>query len=284
MKTRRFGPTGEEVSVIGLGGMPMSILGRPSEAQSIATIHAALDAGMTWIDTADVYCLDDGDLGHNERVIARALASWSGPRERVRVATKGGLRRPHGDWVNDGSPELVTAACERSLRALGVERIWLYQLHAPPEDGRIEDTVAALARLRDEGKIEHIGLSNVSVPEIEASLRVAPIVSVQNRCNLLDRRAFDQGVVACCEQRGLAFLPYSPVGGGRGRVRLGEDRRLVEVARKHGRTPYEIALAWLLSESDSMFPIPGASRPENARSSATAAEIVLDAQDLRALA
>jgi len=131
VKQRALGPGAPAVSVVGYGGMHLSIDGRPSESQGIRVLHAALDAGVTLIDTADVYCLDQHDIGHNERLIAAALAAWSGPRDHVIVATKGGVVRPGGRWESDARPVQLRAACERSLRALGTERIDLYQLHAP---------------------------------------------------------------------------------------------------------------------------------------------------------
>jgi aryl-alcohol dehydrogenase-like predicted oxidoreductase len=282
---RVLGPTGLEVSVLGLGGMPMSIAGRPDEAQSLAVIHRALELGVTLVDTADVYCLDDDDLGHNERLIAKALATWSGDRAHVLVATKGGLRRPGGTWVTDARPSQLRAACDRSLRALGVERIGLYQLHAVDDRVPIEDSVGELARLRSEGKIAHVGLSNVDAKQIDRALAVCPIVSVQNRFHVRDRRAaIDNGALARCEALGLAFLPYCPVGGGRGKERLATDPTLCRIASKHGASPHEVALAWLLSLSESLFPIPGASRVTSIESSVRAASLRLDADDLRALA
>jgi aryl-alcohol dehydrogenase-like predicted oxidoreductase len=283
MKTRTFGPTGLSLSVVGLGGMPMSIQGRPDEAQSIRTIHAALDSGMTLIDTADVYCLDDADIGHNERLIAKGLASWSGDRANVRIATKGGLVRPGGAWNSDARPAHLRQACEKSLRALSVDRIWVYQLHAPDSAVRYEDSIDELARLRSEGKIEHVGLSNVSVSEIDRARAIVPIVSVQNRMNPHDRRSIDNGVLAHCASHGIAFLPYSPVGGGRGKAKIATDAKLAAVGQRHGASPYEIAIAWCIAISPVTFPIPGASRPESARSSARAADIVLTASDLREL-
>lgn len=283
MNARAFGPTGESLPEMGLGGMPMSIDGRPDEAQSIATVHAALDGGMRLIDTADVYCLDHRDIGHNERLVAKAVASWNGDHGAVRVATKGGLERPKGAWTTNGRPEHLRRACEASLAALGVERIWLHQLHAPDPAVPLSDSVGALARLRAEGKITHVGLSNVSRAELDEARAIVPIASVQNRCNLLDRRSFDNGVVRRCEELGVAFLPYCPVGGGRGRIKLAAHPPLVRVAARHGASVYEIALAWLLRSSPVMFPIPGASRPESARSSAHAAEVVLTEADLREL-
>lgn len=283
MRTAPFGNTGEELPVIGLGGMPMSIDGRPDEATSLRTIAAALEGGMRLIDTADVYCLDQRDIGHNERLIAKAIASAPN-QSALRIATKGGLLRPSGRWTSDASPAHLKAACAASLKALGVERIWLYQLHAPDAQVPFEDSVGALKDLRDAGAIEHVGLSNVTREQLDAAMKIVPIASVQNRCNIEDRRSFENGVVQRCEALGVAFLPYSPVGGGRGRQRLAERPDLVRVAQKHGVSTYQVMLAWLLAKSPSMFPIPGASKPESARSSAAAATLTLDDEDLRLLA
>jgi aryl-alcohol dehydrogenase-like predicted oxidoreductase len=283
MKTRTFGPTGLSLSVIGLGGMPMSIAGRPDEAQSIATIHAALDAGMTLVDTANVYCLDDRDIGHNERLISKAIASWPGDRSAIHVATKGGLVRPGGAWRSSAKPAALRAACEKSLLALGTSRIWLHQLHAPDPDVPLEDSVGELAKLRSEGKIEHVGLSNVDVSEIERARKIVPIVSVQNRMNPHDKRSIDNGVLKHCETNGIAFLPYSPVGGGRGGAKLAKDATLAAVGEKHLATPQEVAIAWCVQVSSVCFPIPGASKVSSARSSARAADITLDASDMAKL-
>jgi len=239
---------------------------------------------MTLIDTANVYCLDDTDIGHNERLIAKAIGSWRGARDAVHVATKGGLIRPRGAWLSSASPKALRSACEKSLAALGTARIWLHQLHAPDPKVPIEDSVGELAKLRAEGKIEHVGLSNVDTDEIERARRIVPIVSVQNRMNPHDRRSIDNGVLAHCEEHGIAFLPYSPVGGGRGRTKIASDAKLAAIAKKHGATAPEIAIAWCAQVSPVCFPIPGASKPESALSSARAADIALDAEDMAALA
>ncbi|MCS6856366.1 MAG: aldo/keto reductase [Deltaproteobacteria bacterium] len=278
---RQLGPTGRMVSAIGLGAMPMSLAGRPPESQSIAVIRRALELGVTLIDTADVYCLDDSDIGHNERLIARALAEAGQSAKGVVVATKGGLRRPRGEWVVDARPERLREACERSLKALGVERIALYQLHAVDPRVPIEESVGELARLREEGKIEAIGLSNVNAQEIDRAMRVAPIVSVQNRFHVRDRRfAIGNGALRRCEELGLAFLAYAPVGGTHGRRLISEDPALRAVAQKHGATPEEVALAWLLRQSPCVVPIPGASRLSSIESSVRSLSLVLDAEDL----
>lgn len=283
METRPLGRTKHRVSAIGLGGMPLSIAGRPSPGVGHAVIHAALDAGVTFIDTADVYCESHVDIGHNERLIAAALKTHRLGRE-VLVATKGGLERPDGAWTRNGRPKHLRAACEASLRALGVEAIALYQLHAPDPDVPFEESVGALSDLRDAGKIQHVGLSNVDVEQIDVAREIVEITSVQNRCNPFDRDAFTTGVVAACEAHRITFLPYSPVGGHWGKSRTAASALLAEVGARHGATAYEICLAWLLAQSPWICPIPGASRPESIISSARAASIALAPEDLARLA
>lgn len=276
MDLRELGNSGIKVSCIGLGAMPLSLDNRPDSQTSVAVIHAALDAGMTWIDTADVYCQDQNDIGHNEWLVAAALRTWSQNAKSIVVATKGGLERPEGAWTVNGRPEHLKKACETSLRALGVEAIDLYQLHAPDDNVPFEDSVGALADLKSDGKIKHVGLSNVSVEEINRAQAIVEVVSVQNRCNLFERQVFHHGVLKTCEEQNIAFIPHSPVGGNLGHWRCNEDGTLKMVAKMCGITTYQACLAWLLSKSPVMLPIPGASRIESAQSSAAAAETVLD--------
>jgi aryl-alcohol dehydrogenase-like predicted oxidoreductase len=271
---------GREVFPIGLGAMPLSIEGRPDEPRAIATIHAALDSGMTLIDTADVYCLDDTEIGHNERLIAKALAEWPG--ETPLVATKGGCTRPGGAWGHDGRPAHLRAACEASLSALGIERIDLYQLHAPDAAIPLEESVGELARLVLEGKIAHVGLSNVSLAELECARGVTDVVSVQNRASPYHSGGLGDGVLAACESHDIAYIAHSPVGGYLAH-RTAHEEPLRAVAAELDASPFEVALAWLLARSPALIPIPGASRPENARSSARAAELALEAAQIARL-
>ncbi|EYF02846.1 aldo/keto reductase [Chondromyces apiculatus] len=280
MQERKLGKDGPLVSVVGLGGMYMSIQGRPDEAQAIRTIHAALDAGMRFIDTADVYCLDHRDIGHNERLIAKAL---KGRGESVLVATKGGLVRPSGDWRRDGRPEHLAAACEASLKALEVEKIALYQLHAPDVNVPFAESVGAIARLREAGKVQRVGLSNVSVAQIEEALRIVPITSVQNRWNPQDRSPEKNGVLAACEKHGIAFLPYSPFGGASGARSLGSMKALAALAEKQGMSSHRLVLAWMIAKSPVVIPIPGARREESVRDSAAAGDVSLSNSDVAAI-
>ena len=280
---RSLGPGAPRVSAVGYGGMHLSIQDRPPEEQGIRVIHAALDAGVTLIDTADVYCLDDRDLGHNERLIAAALLSWGGNRDEVIVATKGGLTRPGGRWETNGRPEQLRAACERSLRALGTERIDLYQLHAPDSQVPLAESVGALADLQREGKIRWVGLSNVSVPQIWEAGSIVPVTSVQNRLNPFFREALSEGVVEYCESRGIGFLAYSPIGGGRLNRKLPKHPVLQPIAARLGVTPHALVLAWVLDRSPAVIAIPSARTVEHVLDSVGAAGLELGKSDLSAI-
>jgi aryl-alcohol dehydrogenase-like predicted oxidoreductase len=281
MPTRRLG--GLEVGAVGLGEMPMSLAGRPDEEQSIRTIHAALDAGVTLIDTADAYCRDAFEVGHGERLVAKALAAWPGDRDRLLVATKGGHTRPGGAWDLDGRPEHLREACEASLRALGVEAIGLYQFHRPDPKVPFAESVGAMAELKAAGKVRLVGLSNVSVDQIRQARELVEVASVQNEFSPRFRRS--EGELAWCAANGIAFLPWSPLGGiGRGgSLGQGRHRAFAEVAEAHGVSPQQVALAWELAKAPVVVPIPGASRPETITDSAAAAGLRLSADDLARL-
>ena len=280
MPTRRLG--GLQVSAIGLGEMPMSLAGRPDEAQSVRTIHAALDAGVTLIDTADAYCIDEFEVGHGERLVARALSAWPGDRDRVLVATKGGHTREGGEWYLDGRPEHLRQACEASLRALGVEAIGLYQFHRPDPKVPFAESVGAMAELKAAGKVRLVGLSNVSVDQIKQARQLVQVASVQNEFSPRFRRS--EGELAFCAAEGIAFLPWSPLGGiGRGRDLGGRHRAFGEVAEAHGVSAQQVALAWQLAKAPAVIPIPGSSRPETITDSAAAASLRLSDDELARL-
>jgi aryl-alcohol dehydrogenase-like predicted oxidoreductase len=280
MPTRRLG--GLQVSAIGLGEMPLSLAGRPDEARSVRTIHAALDAGVTLIDTADAYCRDGTEMGHGERLIAKALAAWPGDRDRVLVATKGGHTREGGEWQLDGRPEHLRQACEASLRALGVEAIGLYQLHRPDPKVPFAESVGALAELKEAGKVRLVGLSNVSVDQIRQARQLVQVASVQNEFSPRFRRS--EGELAFCAAERIAFLPWSPLGGiGRGRDLGGRHRAFGEVAEAHGVSAQQVALAWQLAKAPVVIPIPGSSRPETITDSAAATRLRLSDDELARL-
>ncbi len=281
--TRALGPGGPEVSVLGLGGMPLSIAGRPDEAQAIAVIHASLDAGVSLIDTADVYCLDHTDIGHNERLVAKALRTWRGSPEDVVVATKGGLERPGGQWTRNGRPEHLRRACERSLKALGVDHIDLYQLHAPDPDVPFEESVGAIADLVREGKVRWAGLSNVSVEQLRQARAMVPVLTVQNRLNPFFREAIDEGVVDECARQGIGFLAYSPVGGGRLQKKLPDHPVVARIAREVGASPHAVVTAWVLARGPTVFAIPGARTIPHALDAVAAANLNLSREQRAAI-
>jgi aryl-alcohol dehydrogenase-like predicted oxidoreductase len=280
MQQRTLGP--RTVSAIGLGGMPMSIEGRPDEARSIATIHAALDAGITLIDTADAYHLEAGEVGHNERLIAKALIEYGSPD--VVVATKGGHLRPgDGSWTQDGSPAHLIEAGRASAERLGGQ-IPLYYYHRPDPKVPYEDSIGALSQLLDEGTIRWAGVSNASVEQIQIAQRLLGdrFIAVQNQFSPSHLSSITE--MEYCAQAGLAFLPWSPLGGIRGAGALGgRHSAFQEVADAHGVSPQQVALAWELALAAVVIPIPGASRPESIIDSAKAADLVLSPDDLARL-
>src|SRR5438094_299483 len=252
------------------------------EEHAVAGIHAALDAGATLLDTADAYCHDDRDVGHNERLIAHALAKWSGDSSRITGATKGGMRRPSGAWVSDGRAKHLREACEASRRALGVQTIDLYQLHVVDPKTPVETSVRALARLQAEGAIRNVGLCNVTVSQIRAAQHIVSIAAVQVSLSPLDDENLRNGVAEYCRDNAIRLIAYRPLGGERATA-LARDATLSRVAAKHGVHNEDIALAWLLSFGEGIVPIPGATRVETAASLGCALAIALDDEDCRLL-
>ena len=279
MKTRHLGPF--EVSAIGMGCMPVSMRSTgdlPSEEQAVATIHAALDAGITFFDTADIYAPSWDTMGHNELIVAKALKGLAN-RDRIVVATKGGITRSEGEqWGRDGSPAYLRKAVESSLRALEVDVIDLYQWHRPDRWRVYGEVVQTFADLQKEGKIRTVGISNANVEEIEVAVQVlgeGGLVSVQNEFSPSFRCSEDE--LAWCDEHGINFLPWSPLGGtGGGATEVGEKfARFGDIARDHGVSPQQVVLAWELRKSEKLIPIPGASRPESITDSAKAVELDL---------
>jgi aryl-alcohol dehydrogenase-like predicted oxidoreductase/predicted kinase len=249
------------------------------DARATAVLHAALDAGIELLDTADAYCTDDTERGHNERLIARALAAWGGDRSRVRVATKGGLTRPGGRWVPDGRARHLREACERSLAALGVERLDLYQLHAPDPRIPLATSVRALAHLERDGLIGAIGLCNVTVGQIEEARRIAEIAAVQVELSVWHDHHFLSGVVDYCLAHCIPLLAYRPLGGPSRRRKTATESTLVAIAARHDATPFEVALAYLMDLSELIVPLPGATRVQTVQSVARASRLVLSDAD-----
>ena len=269
------------VSAIGLGGMPMSIEGRPDRKRSIATIHAALEAGITFIDTADAYSLAGklDDEGHNEILIAEALRDWHGNTDDVLIATKGGHTRAHskdGGWDQDGRPEHLKEAAKASARRLGVDAIGLYQFHRPDPAVPYADSIGALVELLDEGVIRMAGISNANVSQIREANTILDdrLVSVQNQFSPAFRSSEEE--LQLCDELGITFLPWSPLGGITNAADLGGRHAIfAEIANARRISPQVLTLAWELKKADIVIPIPGASRPQSIMDSATAASIKL---------
>jgi aryl-alcohol dehydrogenase-like predicted oxidoreductase len=283
MQQRRIGD--RTVSAIGLGAMPMSIEGRPDQARSIATIHAALDAGVTLIDTADAYHRDPTDVGHNELLIAKALRLAGAGADDVLVSTKAGHRRPgDGAWYTQGDPAYLKKACEASLQRLDVEAIGLFHFHRPDPSVPFEDSVGAIRDLLDEGKILMAGVSNVNTDQIRIARQIlgGRLASVQNQFAPTFRSSAPE--LELCDELGIAFLAWSPLGGiGGARILGGASAAFTEIAAERGVSPQQVTLAWELAKSPIVIPIPGASRPETIRDSASATELVLTTEELARL-
>ncbi len=276
---RNLGSTDIEVFPIGLGAMPLGIRGTLPLQDAIDVIHSAVEAGISFIDTANVYCTDNQDIGLNERTIAQALGSIDS--SGIIVATKGGLVRPQGRWERRGSPQHLRSACEKSLQDLSVEAITLYQLHAPDPLVPFSDSVGELARLQSEGKILHVGLSNVGQDLLDEAMDITTIVSVQNRCNIYHSVDLKSGFVDYCRQNSITYIAYSPMGGGGRYTELRDEAVLSELAASHESTVYQVTLAWLLKKGDNILPIPGAGRISSAVSSAHAVHVDLSADEVR---
>lgn len=283
MQTRTIGEA--QVGAIGLGGMPMSIEGRPDERRSVATIHAALEAGVTLIDTADAYHLHAHEVGHNESLIARAVAEYGGDTSDVLIATKGGHLRPgDGSWTQNGSPEYLKKACDASLERLGVEAIGLYQFHRPDPRVPYAESVGAIRDLLDAGKIRFAGISNADPDQIRQAGEIlgGRLVSVQNQFSPKFRSSEPE--LELCAELGIAFLPWSPLGGIAQAGELGSRFAVfADVAQAHEVSPQQVCLAWMLAKAPVVIPIPGSSRPETIRDSVAATELKLSTEELTRL-
>ncbi len=258
-----------DVFPVVFGGMRLSTQGRPDNAAEV--LRAALDAGFQVFDTADSYGLDEGDLGHNERLLRDAIRGRT-----TRVVTKAGLRRPGGRWVPDGSPARLRSACEASLRNLGVEQLDLMLLHVVDPKVPLAESVGTLARLREEGKIRAVGLSNVTAAQIEEAQTITPIAGVQNERN----RFHADPVADRCAALGIPYLAHRPLGG-HARADKAPDAEVSRIAKKHGVSAAQVTLAWHLAGG--VWPVVGATTVAHVRDAAAAATLPLDSEDLAAL-
>jgi aryl-alcohol dehydrogenase-like predicted oxidoreductase len=263
--------------------MRLSTDGDRDEELALETIAAAAEAGITVFDTARAYGRGPDELGHNERLLVRGLRRC-GAAGSARIVTKGGMTRAGGGWIPDGRARTIRADCEASLAALDGLPIDLYLIHAPDQRTPWRTSVRALARLVDDGLVSRVGVANVNRGQLDEALELAPVAAVQVALSPYDDRALRGGVVDKCAEAGIVLIAHSPLGGPRRAGSLGRREALAEVARARGATAAEVALAWLLDLSVDLVAIPGARRPETARSSARAAKLGLTAGDHAALA
>ena len=285
MQTRKLGPFA--VSAIGLGAMPVSMNNDkkyPAHEDAVATVQAALDAGVTYIDTADIYSPSWDTLGHNEKIVGEAIRTYTGSTADVVIGTKGGITRSEGEtWGRDGSLDYLRSAVEKSLTALGVDQLDLYQWHRPDRWKAYNEVIENFKTLQDEGLIKAIGISNANVEEIEVAVQVlgeGGLASVQNEFSPRFRCSTDE--LDFCAEHGIAFLPWSPLGGtGGGATGIGQEfAAFAEIGETHGVSPQQVVLAWELSLSEVVIPIPGARRAASITDSAKAADLKLSEDEL----
>lgn len=272
------------ISAIGLGAMTLTQLADADVEQGVRVVHAAVDAGVTLFDTADAYG-PSSEMGANERALIAALKRHPDALERVVIATKGGhTRGPEASWWIDGSPEHLDRAARASAQRLELDVLPLYQHHRPDPKVPYAESMGALRQLVDEGVVQRLGISNVSLEQLETAVDVLgdALVSVQNEYSLQQRES--DPVLRRCEELGLTFFAWGPLGGRRAAKDLGGAAETVAVvAERYDSSPQRVALAWLLGRSPVMVPIPGSSRPESVRDSATAPQLELDDEDRRVL-
>ena len=289
MKQHKLG--NRQVSAIGIGCMNVSWIWSKGAAldpvrrqeSAIPAIHAALDAGVTLLDTADIYAPTWDAFGHNEVFVAEALRTWSGTKEqknKVVIATKAGISRQPGErWGRNGSLDYLLRAAEASAGRLGVEKIDLWQHHRLDPEIVFETQVANILALKERGIVDQIGVSNYDAKQLEIAIKIAGgpddggIVSIQNEFS--PRYRYDLDVLAVCEKYGVAYLPWSPLGGMNNKKAITDSDAFEEVANKHNVSKYAIALAWEIKTSPSVIPIPGATRTESILDSITALDVTL---------
>jgi aryl-alcohol dehydrogenase-like predicted oxidoreductase len=287
METMQLGKTPVTVSVLGLGMGPLSKQGRPPEEQAIATIHRSLALGITLIDTADAYCIDESDKHYSERLLSKALQQYDGDTSNVTVITKGGFIRPDGDWKHNGNPEYLRKTIRASFEALGGEKaidLWLY--HSPDPSYTLKESLTPAKEAVDAGIVRFVGVSNFSLEQLKRARDIVEVVAIQNHYNLWSRKHEFDGMLAYCDREGLTFMPCRPLGG------IGGNRRskplekmpvLAEIAQAKGCSLYCLLLAWLRAKSSAIAPIVGASRVASIEDSVKSVSLTLSQDEIDAI-
>jgi aryl-alcohol dehydrogenase-like predicted oxidoreductase len=287
METMQLGKTPLSVSVLGLGTGPMSKLGRPPEAQAIETIHRSLALGMTLIDTADAYCVDETDKHYSERLVRLALQQYDGDTSQVTVITKGGFIRPDGDWKHNGNPDYLRQTIRASFEALGGDKaidLWLY--HSPDPSYTLKESLTPAKEAVAAGIVRFVGVSNFSLEQLKCARDIVEVAAIQNHYNLWSRKHEFDGMLAYCEREGITFMPCRPLGG------IGGNRRskpldkmpvLAEIAKTKDCSLYCLLLAWLRAKSSAIAPIVGASRPASIEDSVKSVSLTLSKEEIDAI-
>lgn len=273
-----------ELFPIGLGAMPLSLPGRPSQQDAIRVISTFIEHGGNFIDTADIYAVDITEAGHNERLVHAAVKA-SGLQNQVVVATKGGATRPNGGWSfrGGGSPKHLREACEASLKRLERAEHTLYYLHGPDPEVPLADSWGELVRLQEEGKIQHLGIANVTLAQAKMVHNMAPLAAIQNRCNPLCKADFTNGLIDFCRENRIIYVPYCPLGGWGEHATLAKSSLFKPLIEKYNTSYYAICLAWLLQAQDNLIPIPGMHNVSQVISDIEASSLYLDRSDIETI-
>jgi len=265
---------------IGMGAMPFSLVGRPSEQESINILETFMTLGGNFIDTADVYGLDESDKGHNEKLIYKALKQL-GKRDDILVATKGGATRPNGGWeLRGGHPKNLRHGCEQSLIHLNTTEHTLYYLHGPDPDIPLEDSIGELVNLKKEGKIKNIGIANVTLDELKLAISLTSIAAVQNRCNPFCKGDLQNGLIEFCKSKNIIYVPYCPLGGWLEHTKLANSDLYQPLITKYQASSYMIALAWLRTKGEHIIPIPGMDKKDHVRMNFESLNLKLSSEDI----
>lgn len=268
---------------IGLGAMPLSITGRPSEAIAIDVIQKFIDLGGNFIDTADVYGLDDTDRGHNEKLIRKALGQKLS--DNIILATKGGATRPDGGWgMRGGHPKKLRQACEQSLGNLKIDQHQLYYLHGPDPDVPLAESLGELVRMREEGKIKQIGIANIDLDQLKIALETTEIYAVQNRCNPFCKGDLKNGLIEFCKNNSILYVPYCPLGGWADHAKLASSNLFEPLTQKYSVTSYRICLSWLRQLGKHVIAIPGMDNENQVVENLSAVDLTLDSNDMDVIA